>query len=122
MKLYLAARYTRRLEIAGYAEALKALGHAITSRWLAGNDELPVPAQVRMDLEDIDKADALMIFADQLRPYSHHSGGRHVEFGYALAKEKRLILVGHPENIFQAACAFEQYRTFEELLAALEKR
>lgn len=120
MNVYLAARYERRLELVGYAEDLRDLGHVVTSRWLHGNDALPVPEQVRMDLEDIDRADAVVSFTESPGIYSR--GGRHVEFGYALAKGKRLILVGPPENIFQAACAFEQYLDFGELLAAMRRR
>lgn len=40
MKIYLAARYGRRLELCGYRDELQAAGCDITSRWLLGNHQI----------------------------------------------------------------------------------
>lgn len=40
MKIYLAARYSRREELCGYREQLRALGHEVTSRWLNGAHQI----------------------------------------------------------------------------------
>jgi hypothetical protein len=46
--------------------------------------------------------------------------GRHVEFGYALAREKRMIVVGDvKENIFHYLPQVKHFATFEEALAYL---
>lgn len=37
MRIYLAARYSRREELLGYRADLEAAGHIVTSRWLAGD-------------------------------------------------------------------------------------
>lgn len=39
MNIYLAARYSRRLELGNYAALLESLGHEITARWLSGAHE-----------------------------------------------------------------------------------
>jgi hypothetical protein len=46
-------------------------------------------------------------------------GGRHVEFGYAAALNKRLIVVGPRENVFHWLPEVEQYDSFSELVKAL---
>lgn len=108
MKFYLAARYGRRLEIKGYADELRALGHEVTSRWLDGEheafDAAPTYRQMeqwsRDDLHDIAMCDTFVAFTEP--PDSPHSrGGRHVEFGFARAAgDIALIRVGPIENIF----------------------
>lgn len=40
MRIYLAARYSRRLELCGYRDLLAALGHEVTSRWLNGEHQI----------------------------------------------------------------------------------
>lgn len=48
-----------------------------------------------MDLYDLRTADTLISFGSD-----GGRGGRHVEFGYALALGKRLVLIGQREGIF----------------------
>ena len=107
MKIYFAGRYGRRVELLKYAAALNASGHAVTSRWLRGahesKDATPTEAEAagwaKYDLEDIDTADAVIAFTEA-PDNPHGRGGRHVELGYAIAKDKRIFVVGHRENIF----------------------
>lgn len=40
MKIYLAARYGRRVELCGYRDQLRGIGCDITSRWLNGNHQI----------------------------------------------------------------------------------
>lgn len=117
MKFYLAGRYSRRKELLGYAEQLKALGHEVTSRWLDGKheakDKTATPNEMarwaKEDLKDIRAAQALILFTEsELTP----RGGRLVEFGYAVGKGKRVYTVGPMENIF---CAHvNRFDTWEE--------
>ena len=118
MKIYLAARYTRRLELCGYQAELEAMGFQITSRWLNGshqisNGGLPLDAGELMvesgdqcathfaqeDLADVFAADVVIAFTEQPRS-GHSRGGRHVELGLALAKGKHVFIVGPRENVF----------------------
>ena len=126
MSIYLAATYTRLTEMQEYARRLRAAGHSILSRWIYGGHETHDIAGdtekarfAREDLEDLDRADAVLIFTEFTGALS--SGGRHVEFGYALAKGKRAIIVGERENLFHYAPGAEQVENFEEALKLLRK-
>ena len=115
MKIYLAARYSRRQELLGYAAQLEELGHSVTSRWLAGNhqirddqlndglDELALAQRyAREDLVDVAQADLVISFTEEARSTTSR-GGRHTEYGFALALRKRLWLIGPRENVFHCA-------------------
>lgn len=109
MKVYLAARYSTKDQIAKYAEELRALGIEVTSTWL---EEPHSPTSqlnelegeqhtfyALNDLRDVDAADALVFFSvPPTQPMVR--GGRHVEFGYALGKRLPIVVVGPKENIF----------------------
>lgn len=132
MKIYLAARYTRRRELCAYADDLRAQGHQVTSTWIKGLHEASegddghhltgTPEQIRSwaeeDWADLHAADCLIGFTEP--PYSEFSrGGRHVEWGAALAIGLRCICVGPRENVFYQLPAVERFDTWPEALAAL---
>jgi len=109
MKVYLAAAWGRRLEIAQVAEQLRALGIEITSRWLTEETDMSsdraqfLAERAEIDLADVDAADALVRFTDTLAPTVDGrliSGARMVEFGYAKARGKILYVVGGHQNVF----------------------
>ena len=125
-KVYLAARYSRREELCQYREHLRLAGVEVVGRWLDGGnqiDEVGKPigdhgeqlvegdaacreaAELRMkfakdDVDDVAAADIVVSFTEQPRQASNNRGGRHVEFGYALATGKKLFIVGPRENLF----------------------
>ena len=109
MKVYLASRYSRRPEMKSIAKVLEYNGIAVTSRWL---DETISPKSqlsdvtpafcletALTDLEDIRQADTMVFFSEDPLVGTPR-GGRHVEFGYALARRKRIVVIGGSENIF----------------------
>lgn len=109
-KVYLAARFARINEIAGYAAELEASGIEVSSRWLRGghewsgapNGDITVDHLARFaieDLEDIDAADIIVCFTEPAGT-GPARGGRHTEFGYALAKGMPIVVVGYRENVF----------------------
>ena len=91
MRYHLAARYARRVELCGYREQLLSIGDTVTSRWL---DFRKMPSWscgiARQDCEDLMAADAVIIFTE-IPNTILATGGRHVEFGLALAQGKRVI-------------------------------
>ena len=115
LKVYLAARYDRREEMCRYAEILRELGHQVPARWLLGTHQIdPNPEKVdedaenvpieaapfaQDDYEDIRDCDCLVFFSEPATTYSKR-GGRHVEFGLALAWGKRVCVIGPAENVF----------------------
>lgn len=103
-RVYLAARYDRRLEMLGRADELERLGYVVTSRWVQGLHEGATEPDVlgrcaREDLADIIDSDIFITFTESAA-IGHTSGGRHVEMGYALACDLWVIVVGPPENVF----------------------
>ena len=64
------------------------------------------------DLEDVARADLLMLFADP--PKSVLRGGKFVELGYALAKCSCVWIIGRAENVFGYATGVLRFDTFRE--------
>jgi hypothetical protein len=123
VRIYLAARYGRREELCRYRDELRAEGHDVQARWLNGKHQIsdagvPLGAHgeaavegtsaehallrakfARDDWEDVTGADVVISFTEAPRTAASR-GGRHVEYGIALARGARVIVVGHRENIF----------------------
>lgn len=125
MKIYLAASYLRRVEIAAYAELLKGDGHSITAEWLSGVHEKPPWTEAtysQHDLMCIRDADVFMSFTEHSdAPSKYLRGGRHVEFGYAVAHGKMLVIVGPLENSFYYLLSVHQFNTFEQARAFVKQ-
>ena len=93
MKVYIAARYDRRVELRPLAERLKLLGHEVTSRWLwDGEEGKTIQDAAVMDMEDVREADWL-IFIGEPRGSKNRGGGRWFEFGAAWALGKHCVAV-----------------------------
>jgi hypothetical protein len=118
MKLYLAARYDRRDELNRIARSIVELGHSVTSRWLSGHGQEDADSAL-YDLTDVVVADALVLFTEKPARTRLQSGGRHVEFGYALRANKTLIIVGPSENIFHGLPQVRRFSDTEEFLKHL---
>lgn len=122
MRIYIAARYDRRAEMAAVARELRREGHFVTSTWVRPRQK-PLPGVVCAinDIDDLEAADCLVSFTEA--PTEGVSwaarGGRHVEFGWALAAGKRLCVVGPRENIFHHLPRVEVYESAAELVAGL---
>ena len=134
--IYLAARYERREELCRYREDLTRLGWRVRARWLDGGHQLSLAAFddgqalieakgpkahahrasfAQDDLEDVSRSGILISFTeDPATP--HRRGGRHVEFGVALATGAALYLVGPRENIFHSLPQVRQFDTWEQCL------
>jgi nucleoside 2-deoxyribosyltransferase len=125
MSWYFAGQFARLAELAGYAAKARLAGLTVTSRWLSqdpvsgyagGSSEIGREFAER-DLEDITAADGLLFFAED-PAIGIPRGGRHVEFGFALAIGKALEVVGSSENVFHMLEDVAHYLTFEEWLTA----
>lgn len=110
-KIYLAARYSRYPEMQGYAEQLRRSGYTVTARWILGDHELRSEGQseadawairwAQEDWDDLMSADIVISFTEGPGNIAGRArGGRHVEFGAAMAAGKKLIVVGFRENVF----------------------
>lgn len=132
MRIYLAARYSRNAEMREFRGRLEIEGHEVTSRWIDqhGGDVLEsFVAQklnsdpehcahyAKVDLDDLTAADWVVSFTSS---NGGGKGGRHIEFGVALALGKRLFLVGPRENVFHTLPQVEHFPGWPEFLAAIE--
>lgn len=122
MRIYIASRYDRRFEMLGVTGVLMRAGHSITSRWIEGRGDGPEVAAAE-DLQDVLRADCLVSFTEEPAAGVTWAarGGRHVEFGLALAAGKRLCVVGPRENIFHFLPRVEVYRNTAELIDTLAR-
>lgn len=155
MKIYLAARYSRREELAAHRTELEALGHTVQARWLNGEHQLaddgtPIgetgaalvegtlrsgemlseherserAATLRArfaldDWEDVNAAECVISFTEPPRSKPNR-GGRHVEYGIALANKARVIVVGHRENIFHWLPQVEFFENWQSAFESLK--
>lgn len=103
---YIAAPFSEKAAAAAVVALLKEHGFGCTSRWIT-QDQLDIGQRNEIenqrwadaDLEDVASADFLI--ALNLPGWEYKgSGGRHVEFGYALALKIPIILVGKRSSLF----------------------
>ncbi len=111
-RIYLAARYSRREELCRYRRELERYGFIVTSRWLNGNchgerrglsPESVEADRVRFateDWEDLMRASVAISFTEDRKLRWPPSDRPHVEFGAALATDKRVMVVGPRESAF----------------------
>lgn len=131
MKIYLASRYSRASQLREYRSELESFGHAVTSRWIDGGHELDRSGSLEAqasertrfateDWTDMTAADCVISFTEEPRK-TNTRGGRHVEFGGALALGKRCIVVGWRENVFHCLPNVEFFERWEDAIAAVTR-
>lgn len=127
MKIYIAARFSKRPEANALAQKLKAMGHAITSRWVKPDSDHVAPSGLSRqaadaerqrfaveDIEDLDDCNWCISLMEE--PRNNSRGGRHVEFGYALARNVRITIIGPRETVFHHLGRVEHFETVEDFL------
>ena len=128
MKIYIAARFSRRPEANALAQRLKSLGHTITSRWVKPDSDHVMPTGLsqqaadherqRFALEDIEDVYACdMLVGLQEEPRNNSRGGRHVEFGVAIGLGTRVACIGPRETVFHHLPAVEHFDTVDAFLS-----
>lgn len=117
MKVYIAAPYPLRDDAIALMAEIESAGAVVTSSWLRHHDEL-TDHFARVDLADVAGADVLVAW-NPAGWKDTGTGGRHVEFGYAIALGKHIVLLGPPSNIFHHLSDVIRVETRESLLAVL---
>lgn len=122
MRVYVAGRYAERALLRELAQALGRRGHEVVSRWLTEHTAVRMGdiGQARdyalEDLLDIQRADLFVLVGS--RP--SQSGGRHVEFGYALALGKRMCVIGKRHNIFHCLPQVKVFASTQDFMYWLD--
>jgi len=112
-RVYIAAPYPIRDVAIALMRRLEVSGCEVTSTWLKAPDKLS-DEFARVDLADVARADVLIA----LNPdgwQERGTGGRHVEFGYALALGKPILLIGQRANIFHHLSTVKAVEDWEDL-------
>ena len=116
--MYLAAKYDKRKALLPIAAVLMLNGHTVTSKWLDGSHDGTSAEDSEkyseLDIDHINNSDMLVLFNLPIGG-AEHSSGRHVEFGYALAKCMKTVVVGPGHCIFYTQ-ATEYYPTVDDFL------
>lgn len=132
MKIYLASRFSRRHECHTIARLLMSKGHTITSRWVLPESDHVLPVGISAQAEDSERRRYAMEDLEDVRacdwcislmeePRSNTRGGRHIEFGIALALGKILTIIGPRETVFHHLDEVEHFDTIEEFVEAVAK-
>jgi hypothetical protein len=110
LKIYIACSYKQIERARKFRTAIERIpGCYVISRWLNGPSDRPLDSLSaqeiehvsRTDLEDVNRADIVVVLAEG-KPQTS-GGGRHVEFGYALASGIPIYWIGPVEHPFVAA-------------------
>jgi nucleoside 2-deoxyribosyltransferase len=130
-KVYMAGRVSKRPILQQWQDDLTERGLEIVSRWSMRNsnhvapgmksEKAPTSERIRFaveDLEDIDKCDVVISLMEE--PRNDSRGGRHVEFGYALARGKQLVIIGEKETVFHELPQVKHYPNFDEYLQDID--
>jgi nucleoside 2-deoxyribosyltransferase len=122
MKVYLAAAYPRRFGMRQYRAELAQHGWAVTARWIDQDFDDDAPAEAELagfasnNLDDLHAADAAVFFTSD--PSTR--GGMWVEFGYALAMGKAILVLGPHVNVFTRLV--DRVETWPAVIDWLEER
>ncbi len=120
MRIYVAARWSRRVEAQRLAEILNGEGHTVTSSWhiVGHSDSWPKRDKALMDVSELDAADGLVLLAEP-EGASNVGGNRYFECGYACARRMYLYVVGERELVFFHLPQVEVVGDIRELISAL---
>jgi nucleoside 2-deoxyribosyltransferase len=116
--VYIAAPWPLKTEAQRIAAVLRAQDIEVTSRWLVALSENSHENAV-IDLDDIARSDVFLA----LNPESwadKGTGGRHFEAGFALAMDKRLVLLGMKTNVFHYLNQIRVVSTLREAIAVIK--
>jgi hypothetical protein len=111
--------YRRLIEAAGlgrvvstwHTDASMKAEEALGKETLTVNPEAGLPMAER-DISDLNCASALIFLSGG----DAGRGGKHVELGYALGLNLRIILIGERTNVFHCLPQIERYPSFEAFL------
>lgn len=117
MKVYIAHNFSARSWLPEVIRELEGAGHTCTSRWITNDEHVGISTKAAIaDLEDIDRADILLLYTDQ-PPTSRPARGKYTELGYAYAKGKNIFLIGEAEDcIFYVLPGVTRVKSISEFL------
>ena len=127
-KIYLAHNYSAKPLLRVIIDLITEKDHQVTSRWIIWDEsELknePDAVNATIDIADIDSAEYLIGFIDQLGQTPGR--GKFFEIGYAYAKGKKIILVGDSaafnDSVFYHLAGIQKVNKLGSALAIIATR
>lgn len=127
MKIYLAANYSRYPEMQLVKKKIESIGHKVTSRWILGEHEALEGQSHALnrsfandDWDDLINSNICLWFSNEEGKENRGRGGRHVEFGLALAWHIPIYVVGRKENVFHWLEQVTHINSVDEFLILLQ--
>lgn len=127
MIIYLAGSFAFKTKFREYAKELREFAE-VTSSWLDQTEEddsqisdqreVKLRAYAQKDLNDIDKANWFV----QISQIPNVRGGAHTELGYAIAKQKNILIVGPEHNVFHYMPQVNLVETWPEAVGFLRQQ
>jgi hypothetical protein len=126
--VYIAARTGRVHEIRARVPDIEQLGYSVIGSWVRSSPGLdPLVSTeagaeaAESDLSEIRAAGVFVTVTEGAEASAFGRGGRHVEFGVALALEKRILVIGPVEHVFHLARGVVVCSDWSEALATLRE-
>jgi hypothetical protein len=122
--IYLSSRWGRQRELIGPRKLLQMAGFEVKSSWLDSKEEGDIGAAAQEDLRELAQCNTIVAFTEESMkvgdelPFTN-TGGRHVEFGWAVGRGLKLIVVGPRENVFHHLSWVEQVADIAEVVGLL---
>jgi len=125
--IYLASRFGNRVLLREWRDELQKLGHTITSRWI----DVPVRPEGKeletfwehwalKDLDDMDKADTMILCTIGCEGDDQPRGGMRFEEGYMYAQHKKIIVVGPRIIVFDQIQNIQYCKNIDEIIKCLK--
>lgn len=130
MKVYIATAFVNRARARAVRDRLlKAAADlgcklTVTARWMDQQEQPTDPIEDILGQsewasrceQDLYASDALIVLTENV---GHGTGGMHVETGMALAKDKRVFMVGPEINVFHYHPRVQKFPSEDQCLAAV---
>lgn len=140
MRIYFAARFSRRHECHALGKVLEMRGHTIISRWTLPNSDHVVPVgmseqaadteRLRFaieDLEDVEIGQWCISLMEE--PRNNSRGGRLIEHAHAYCMMKfgindmqKITIIGPRETVFHHLLDIEHFNTINDFIISLEPK
>jgi len=120
MKIYIAARFSRRDYVRILHAQLTKLNYICTSNWCFNSPKDQSTSSLKRnealrDISDIRNSHLIVLLTDT-SDVGYITGGKHVELGLALALNKLTCVVGERENVFHYLDAVNHFDTWDGFL------
>lgn len=128
MKIFLASVFAERGAMRVWRELIENQGHKVTSHWIdspfkSDDDATPIELSIaaEQNVHDIEDCDYFVLDSRLFVQNIYGHGGRHIDFGIALALKKKICLIGTPESPYHLLPPITHHETIISFLKELRE-